>query len=418
LNTTRSKRPVENASVLLITLFAAGVLGITLASYLLMLRAEAVSVARSQAWNSALPLANAGIEEGLAKLNDGYLNSILPLNCSWSCQMDTNNYYSVTVTATNNGAYLIASTGSVRVPAIATTITRTVQILAKLRAPFYWIALAANSDIALAYSGQFATTITTPRHTNDGLASLRGNVDLAYRTVDGDVWLGPEARFDPTTDITKISTPAHTNYMAELGDVTLPPTGGCFQSTGTTDIKIGTNTVHYDYAFLAGNAAYYLNSINGSIYVGTNAHVTIITPNNATVKKLYIAGSTVNAGSLTLYVAGGNFSLTDKATVENQSATNFSYFGSPSNTNVNLNLGDGVHGPITTNFFGTIYAPAANVTITDDYGNSPPYASYAFTGSVSARTITQIGKVQFHFDDNLLNTGPQRRYVVASWQEL
>src|SRR6266702_1368441 len=59
----------ENASVLMLTIIAACLLGLTLASYLLMVRAESVTVARSQAWNAALVVAGAGVEEALAALN-------------------------------------------------------------------------------------------------------------------------------------------------------------------------------------------------------------------------------------------------------------------------------------------------------------------------------------------------------------
>ena len=53
----------------MLTIIAACLLGLTLGSYLLMVRAESVSVARSQAWNAALVVAGGGVEEALAALN-------------------------------------------------------------------------------------------------------------------------------------------------------------------------------------------------------------------------------------------------------------------------------------------------------------------------------------------------------------
>ena len=62
-------RQADEGSVLLITVFTALIIGITLGSYLLMVRAQSVAVARSQAWNAALVMAQAGVEEALAALN-------------------------------------------------------------------------------------------------------------------------------------------------------------------------------------------------------------------------------------------------------------------------------------------------------------------------------------------------------------
>ena len=45
----------ESASVLMLTIIAACLLGLTLGSYLMMVRAESVSVARSQAWTASEP---------------------------------------------------------------------------------------------------------------------------------------------------------------------------------------------------------------------------------------------------------------------------------------------------------------------------------------------------------------------------
>src|SRR5258707_467413 len=60
-----------DASVLLITLFLAIIAGLTLGSFLPMVRAQHASAARSQAWNASLLLAEAGAEEALAHLTPG-----------------------------------------------------------------------------------------------------------------------------------------------------------------------------------------------------------------------------------------------------------------------------------------------------------------------------------------------------------
>src|SRR5207249_8283636 len=67
---TRFDRGRESAaSILVVTLLLASILGITLGSYLYWVRTQNLLVAESQSWNSALALAEAGIEEGMAQIN-------------------------------------------------------------------------------------------------------------------------------------------------------------------------------------------------------------------------------------------------------------------------------------------------------------------------------------------------------------
>src|SRR5207249_7382075 len=60
----------ERGSVLLITLVICTILGLLLGSYLSLIKTQHFSVARARAWNSALVVAEAGVEEAMAQLND------------------------------------------------------------------------------------------------------------------------------------------------------------------------------------------------------------------------------------------------------------------------------------------------------------------------------------------------------------
>src|SRR5207249_11765732 len=57
------------ASILVVTLLFASILGLTLGSYLYWVRTQNLLVAESQTWNSALALAVGGIEEGMSQIN-------------------------------------------------------------------------------------------------------------------------------------------------------------------------------------------------------------------------------------------------------------------------------------------------------------------------------------------------------------
>src|ERR1043166_899812 len=69
MKTRFGMRWANSGSVLIITLLISVILGITLGGYLYWVRTQNLLVAESQAWNSALVIAEAGIEEGMAQIN-------------------------------------------------------------------------------------------------------------------------------------------------------------------------------------------------------------------------------------------------------------------------------------------------------------------------------------------------------------
>src|SRR6266404_5001627 len=75
----RFKKKGENeGSALLIALAVVTIIGISVASYLMLARSQHGLVAESQAWNTALTLAEAGIEEGLAQVNVVFGTNYMP----------------------------------------------------------------------------------------------------------------------------------------------------------------------------------------------------------------------------------------------------------------------------------------------------------------------------------------------------
>ena len=68
-NSMEARRRNSEGSVSTIVLVVMLLIGMTLASYLNLVANQNISVQRSQAWNSVVPVAEAGIEEALAHLN-------------------------------------------------------------------------------------------------------------------------------------------------------------------------------------------------------------------------------------------------------------------------------------------------------------------------------------------------------------
>src|ERR1700757_4718113 len=61
----------ERGSALMVTLFMASLFGMFLFYYLNLIHTQRNFVARSQAWNASMGVAEAGVEEALAQLNPG-----------------------------------------------------------------------------------------------------------------------------------------------------------------------------------------------------------------------------------------------------------------------------------------------------------------------------------------------------------
>ena len=59
----------KEGSTLALTLVTTGILGFLLVAYLSLVRSQNISNMRSQAWNQAIPVIEAGIEDALTHLN-------------------------------------------------------------------------------------------------------------------------------------------------------------------------------------------------------------------------------------------------------------------------------------------------------------------------------------------------------------
>jgi hypothetical protein len=111
-------------------------------------------------------------------------------------------------------------------------------------------------------------------------------------------------------------------------------------------------------------------------------------------------------GSLRLYVAGEKAAIKGQG-VMNQSgnAANFYYFGLPGNKSLAL-AGNAA-------FVGGIYAPNAAFSLGGG-GND----TKDFIGASVTDTVKMNGHFNFHYDENLGRVGPDRRYILTSWNEI
>jgi hypothetical protein len=87
-------------------------------------------------------------------------------------------------------------------------------------------------------------------------------------------------------------------------------------------------------------------------------------------------------------------------------AKNFAYYGLPSNTTINL-TGNGA-------FYGTIYAPEANLNLK----GSGQSSINDFTGASITLTTKMTGNFNFHYDESLIHLTTLGGYDPTGWAEL
>jgi len=434
-----SNQSKESASVLVLSLILAVILGITLGSYLALVRTQTVLGAESQAWNSALTLAESGIEEGMSQINISYGAVLTPTNyldsirANWGAMADgvfarsnvmTSGSYSVTVFPTNPGP-IITATGYTTVPLVGKRVTRIVQITTT-PLPTFGNGMAAllgvttkgnkltidsydSADPAHSTNGMYDAST---RKANGDVANVTGNINVQNANIYGHLKLGPTGTYSLNSgtvgDLNWTGPSIEPGWLAndfnmEPGDMVAPYNSGL-------SVPVNKNNATNTYPLTTGN--YY---VDGDFVMSQNE-----TMNVSGTVRLYVTGNfnmkSQNAclinilagGSLQLFVgtASGPEVSTSLTKVNiSGNAFNFSYFGLPSNTSL-IWAGN-------NQYVGTVYAPEADFTCGGG-GND----TYDYQGACVVKTISMNGKFNFHYDENLKRGGPVSGFNVVSWKEL
>jgi hypothetical protein len=416
----------KHGSVLLSALVILGLLGLTLLATLNMVSTQRGIVARTQKWNLAIPMCEAGVEDAMAHLNysgttnlgsDGWT---FTTNGYFRSNSVSSGYYSTTISTASPP--VIVAQGYILDALKSNYLTRTVQVKTRLNGQFPDAILAKgtitmlgsnakidsfNSTNSLystggAYDPLHAEANATVASTSSAAGAIAVGNDKIYGTVDtapgGTVTIGTGAVGDSAFDTT--SSGVETGHSASdvntiIPDVTLPSMPGSLAPTSG-------GVSNYTYYLTGNNANYVLPtgfSLTGTMCVAGTC--TVSAPNGFSVSgqgMIYIAPG----GSLQLYVGGSSACTIAGNGIVNASGTaaNCQLWGLPSLTSLTYS-GNGV-------FVGTVYAPEAVCTLT---GNGD------MSGAVVGKSVTLGGNGNFHYDEAL--GGPiGYKYLAASWQEL
>lgn len=444
-----------HANVLLLTLFFTGLIGLSLAGYMTFVRNQNLSIMRSMAWNSCIPVSEAGIEEAMTQLNDSGITNLQSANWTLGPTGYTktrylgSNYFTATI-STNNPP-TITSLGYVQVPLnpsglplalladIGVNLQQGVQSCCRtVQVATVYLGLWTHAMVAKGQINLNGNNIATDSFdSGDPNYSTNGQYDPTKRKANGDVatdstvinslsvgnadlWgrgsTGPggSVAIGPNGSIGDLAWHQNGNSGIEPGwtnndmnvyfrDVVQPFSSGFTPASGS----IGSTS--YTYLLNGGStgADYVMSSLSLS------GHQTMFVTNHV---RLLVTGSISIAGnayieiaansSLQIYMQGASASLGGNGVLNDTGyAINFLYFGLPTNTSLSFSG--------NASYTGAIYAPEAAFSLGGGGNNT-----YDFVGASVTSTVTMNGHFNFHYDEALGRSGWGDGYVVNSWNEL
>jgi hypothetical protein len=430
----------QQGSALIISLVMGVILLVVAASYLTLIASQKSLVTRSQTWNAAMTMAEAGIEEGLAQVNASngffYAGSVITNgNFSFNGWGGTSPVFGPKSHNILGGSYTalirmdeassptIYATGYTTVPVVGGTISRAVRITTTLE-PLIPIPLGARHSInfngngiatdsydstkpSLSTNGAYDPTKTS---TNGSVASIDGIVNLGQHTINGSLYLGPTATYSGNGNITGTT---NYNFNVQFPDVQLPPGATGWPAASPTITKVAqknnngslsTNTIIAYHFTSTGN---YIINQDRPVVVDAGVKVTLnVTSTTFSGSGMYISGGVTNSGSATLYFNGpSSVSIAGNTAVDaSNQPKDLWYFGLPSLTSITFSG--------TSSFNGVIYAPEAVLTLNGGGNN------IGITGSAIVGSISMNGHYNFHYDESLARYGLWSGYTASSWQEL
>jgi len=414
-------RPDNEGSLLAAAVILIIIFGVSLAGYLTLVSGQQQSVSRSQKWNSALDLAEAGIEEGLAQVNaspnDFSVNS-------WGVANGTN--YGPVIRTLSGGTYgvcikgsntpTIYATGCVTAPMSSTVLMRTVRVTTQVL-PLFNVGLGAVGNIDMNGNGMatdswnshstnlsnngFYTSSKTS--TNGDVASQQGIVNIGNHTINGNLYLGPTASY--TSGTNQILGDLDKNYNVNFPDVKVP--AAVASAPTATIVGSGSNKTN----LISSTGNYTINN-DYPIVVATNVTATINLTSQTFDQPVILQGSlsASTLASIVIYAnpnsANGTFSLSGNSGMGavNGTPLNFLVYGTPNVTSITMSGNSA--------FIGAIYAPEAVLTLNGGGNNSN------LQGAAIVKSVTLNGHYDFHYDEALASWGPAKSFTANSWQEL
>jgi hypothetical protein len=467
MNIRISRKAAETASVFIIAMCMIAVFAVVLGSYLTLVSGQADAVSRSQNYETAIPVAESGVEEALALLNKNYPNIVSTVawtnnltSDGWSSMTSSNtttksnsvasgNYYYVTIsngvgsapTITSAGvvpfiehAWAATSAGNTNYSATTVALVRTLQVQTTSQSLFS-DAISAKGDITFSgganvdsfnsantnwsVNGQYSPTKVhdQARVGTDGklTAAIRGS---GVVTIRGYVNTGPGGTVG-TTGNTSIgdnnwvsnstvgieASRSNDNFNVTFPDISAPT--GTYFEVPSPGIVGGTN---YTMVF-EGSQFWGTSNVMYETSISMSGQQKAIVTGGAVTIYIPSSGSFGNSGQAFIYVAPGS-SVSIYCAASSASLSGNSFAGATNAEDIafyGLPTCTSVSYSGNASYIGTIYAPEA------DFSSS---GNGAVIGALMANTFSFSGNATVHYDENLGKIGPSTGFVATNWQEI
>jgi hypothetical protein len=401
-------------------------IGTVLGSYLLLINNRNQATMRAMAWNAAIPVLEAGIEEALTHINDDksspganswVSDTVQGKPVYWKIRtLPDGSYFAVTNFNVTTPNPVIDSAGYVPSPLRAGEyIVRLVEVTATNPPSLFSRAIAANGMVTLSgnsvvdgfNSTGFPSALdaynnSTNRNADGGIATNSRQtpaINVGSARVVGSAVTGPggsvlvaggsvgDVNWSGGIETSWTDNTMNVHFMDNSAPVStfLAPST---ISTGGSNITVLNNGTFKASSSLVSN--------DKSAPIVVQGNVTLVVPADFVVSGsgyVYIQPG----ASLTLYV-GGRASISGGGVVNATGLPgNFTYIGLPGNTVLNYSG--------SAAFIGTVNAPEANFNLG---GNSQVY------GAVICNTFTSGGGSSVHYDKALNGGG---FFTITSWKE-
>ena len=477
MKTNRLNPTREQGSVMIFALTVMSVSAILMGSYLMLVQSQSASVSRSQSWNAAIAITEAGLEDGMALINKGAHN-IITDPWAWTNNLTTDGWTTfgssgTTRTVTINGAtYTATVTIS---PGLTPTVTATGT------APYTslpWV-FGTNGYAMIPFPQPFVAQIgaSQPQTSSSGNVTLGRTVQVQTVKIPlFPVSVLTRLFFDmkgnnTTVDSFDSSNPLYSTngqYSVALrrynGDVATDSGlvnslhlgngniyGHVYTGPGTAQsaVQVGAQGGVGDAAWQAANPGaiepgYWLGDFNVAIpdvptptFVGSalpaasNGVITlnggVYTTTSSLSTPLVVTGQTI------LWVQN---SFSSGVTISNTNSASLVLYVGTTNASGNNSISVGGNGALNSPGYAKnlqIYGLPSLTGIS--FSGNAAFAGTIYapeaaltgggggnntidtSGAIVVNSVTLNGKWNFHYDENLKINGPIRGWIANSWAE-
>ena len=429
----------NQGGVLVVTIIICALVGLMLSAYLSMVSSQHNFTQRSQVWNNAIPMCEAGIEEAMAHINhistlsnnfningwrrDGtHFKKELYIN-GGTCEMDIDNGLPPIITVR----------GSLKEPIGNGNVTRVVKVRTKMNQRFPAAILARgtvnlngsgrvdsfnSTNMAESLNGQYniaratdralvGTTLRTPLAIDVGTMSLYGSgatgpggtMRVANSgSVGSKPWVESvigKGAIEPghhINDANYFIPPA--NLPTDFAPAALP------MNVMFPPIVGGTN---YNYCVLA-DGDYRQTASGGNISIGSGQKMLI-----AGQCRIHVPGQfTVSSSGYVLMSSNAyvEFYVSGRVDIQGQGFINLNGYAK------NFSIISLTSQPVTyggqARLIGTFYAPLSTVSL---------FGTTDAIGAFTCNNFSLGGTMGIHFDEALKGE-PKIRFIASSWQEM